>query len=359
MYFNFGSATEAVQTSLDSLKGREMMELKQFIAEDMTAATEAIDRISGNRKDTYTSKYASYLIKRVEARVDGVDFGTIPNTKGNIMKWNVHQYVASAIDLGKSFAPNNETVRCADELYRHLVELRPDFEYGYKTNNSFIVLTYQSACLALVDVAMLALIEAENEVLGPKGAALIRPIKPAHSARTLMKSVRSLNTVFGNGEWSKMIRAFRTTNINKFKATTAVAREAVVEYTPALEFASALGVAIIVASVSITGLIAVVGAIRGLITIYYRTAVKIDTKARSMQQYLDETMPYEQNVSALEKQRKAYAILEKLSGFIEGNIIKDDNRASEEIRREDAQGLSPASLQSIEPVEEFSEFSFS
>ena len=353
MYFNFGSATEAVQTSLDSLKGREMMELKQFIAEDMTAATEAIDRISGNRKDTYTSKYASYLIKRVEARADGVDFGTIPNTKGNIMKWNVHQYVASAIDLGKSFAPNNETVRCADELYRHLVELRPDFEYGYKTNNSFIVLTYQSACLALVDVAMLALIEAENEVLGPKGAALIRPIKPAHSARTLMKSVRSLNTVFGNGEWSKMIRAFRTTNINKFKTTTVVARESVIG------IATALSTAAIVAAVSITGFIAVVGAIRGLITIYYRTAVKIDTKARSMQQYLDETMPYEQNVSALEKQRKAYATLEKLSGFIEGNIIKDDNRASEEIRREDAQGLSPASLQSIEPVEEFSEFSFS
>lgn len=353
MYFNFGSATEAVQTSLDSLKGREMMELKQFIAEDMTAATEAIDRISGNRKDTYTSKYASYLIKRVEARADGVDFGTIPNTKGNIMKWNVHQYVASAIDLGKSFAPNNETVRCADELYRHLVELRPDFEYGYKTNNSFIVLTYQSACLALVDVAMLALIEAENEVLGPKGAALIRPIKPAHSARTLMKSVRSLNTVFGNGEWSKMIRAFRTTNINKFKATTTVARESVIG------IATALSTAAIIAAVSITGFIAVVGAIRGLITIYYRTSVKIDTKARSMQQYLDETMPYEQNVSALEKQRKAYAVLEKLSGFIEGNIIKDDNRASEEIRREDAQGLSPASLQSIEPVEEFSEFSFS
>ena len=355
MYFNFGSATEAVQTSLDSLKGREMMELKQFIAEDMIAATEAIDRISGNRKDTYTSKYASYLIKRVEARADGVDFGTIPNTKGNIMKWNVHQYVASAIDLGKSFAPNNETVRCADELYRHLVELRPDFEYGYKTNNSFIVLTYQSACLALVDVAMLALIEAENEVLGPKGAALIRPIKPAHSARTLMKSVRSLNTVFGNGEWSKMIRAFRTTNINKFKTTTVVARESV----SVIGIATALSTAAIFAAVSITGFIAVVGAIRGLITIYYRTAVKIDTKARSMQQYLDETMPYEQNVSALEKQRKAYAVLEKLSGFIEGNIIKDDNRASEEIRREDAQGLSPASLQSIEPVEEFSEFSFS
>ena len=271
------------------------------------------------------------------------------------MKWNVHQYVASAIDLGKSFAPNNETVRCADELYRHLVELRPDFEYGYKTNNSFIVLTYQSACLALVDVAMLALIEAENEVLGPKGAALIRPIKPAHSARTLMKSVRSLNTVFGNGEWSKMIRAFRTTNINKFKTTTVVARESV----SVIGIATALSTAAIFAAVSITGFIAVVGAIRGLITIYYRTAVKIDTKARSMQQYLDETMPYEQNVSALEKQRKAYAVLEKLSGFIEGNIIKDDNRASEEIRREDAQGLSPASLQSIEPVEEFSEFSFS
>ena len=354
MYFNFGSATEAVQTSLDSLKGREMMELKQFIAEDMTAATEAIDRISGNRKDTYTSKYATYLIKRVEARAEGVDFGTIPNTKGNIMKWNVHQYVASAIDLGKSFAPNNETVRCADELYRHLVELRPDFEYGYKTNNSFIVLTYQSACLALVDVAMLALIEAENEVLGPKGVGMIKTIKPAHSARTLMKSVRSLNTVFGNGEWSKMIRAFRTTNINKFK-TTMAAKEAV----ELVAVATALSTAAIIAAVSITGLIAVVGAIRGLITIYYRTAVKIDTKARSMQQYLDETMPYEQNVSALEEQRKAYATLEKLSGFIEGNIIKDDNRASEEIRREDAQGLSPASLQSIEPVEELSEFSFS
>jgi len=353
MYFNFGSATEAVQTSLDSLKGREMMELKQFIAEDMTAATEAIDRISGNRKDTYTSKYASYLIKRVEARAEGVDFGTIPNTKGNIMKWNVHQYIASAIDLGKSFAPNNETVRCADELYRHLVELRPDFEYGYKTNNSFIVLTYQSACLALVDVAMLALIEAENEVLGPKGVGMIKTIKPAHSAKTLMKSVRSLNNVFGNGEWSKMIRAFRTTNINKFKTTTTVARESVIG------IATALSTAAIIAAVSITGFIAVVGAIRGLITIYYRTAVKIDTKARSMQQYLDETMPYEQNVSALEKQRKAYAVLEKLSGFIEGNIIKDDARASEEIRREDAQGLSPASLQSIEPVEEFSEFSFS
>lgn len=355
MYFNFGIANEEIQSALESQTGRDMVDLKKFLAEDVTAATEAIDRITRTRKDPYTSRYATYLIRRVEARADSVDFGTIPNTKGNLMKWNVYQCIASAIDLAKSLAPNNETVRCADELYRHLVSFRADFEYGYKTNNRFIILTYQSACLALVDVTMLALIDAENEVLGPKGVGIVRKIKLAHSSKTLMKSVRSLNSAFGGGEWSKMIRAFRTASVNSFKTVNSQANEAIT----AIGVATALSTAAIVAAVSITGFIAIVGAIRGLLTMYYRTAVKIDTKARSMQQYLDETMPYEQNVSALEKQRKAYATLEKLTGFIEGNIIKDDIRAANEIRQEDMQGLSSASLQSIEPIEEISEFSFS
>lgn len=350
MYFNFGIATEAVQTALESKTGREMMELKQFLADDVIAATEAVDRVTRVRKDSYTNKYLTYLVNRVEAKAENVNWGDLPNTKGNIIKWKLNTYISAALDIAKSFSPQNATVIEADKLYQNIVQHRADFEYGYKSNNRFIILTYQAACFACVDVVMLALIEAENDAIGPKGVGMVKTIRPSQSSKTLMKSVTGLNAAFTNGDWSKIVKGYRTANINTFKATESVTLMSV---------AASLSTVAIIAAVSITGGIAILSAIRGLISIYYRTAVNINTKARSMQAYLDETMPYEQNTSALEKQRKAHASLDKIAGFIEAHIIKDDARAAQEIKQEDIQGLSPAALSSMDNVGEISEFSFS
>lgn len=334
MYYNFGVATEAVNNFLSSKPANEYTSMKKFLIEDVTAALEGADR-SGKRIGDYQSRYAAWLTRKCEEKADKVDFGDIPDTKGDITKWKVYRkpltelmdYVNSVHTISRS-----EAVLLMNDLNNFLVSCRADFEYGYKTENNFIILTYQTLCLALIDVVALASTEAYTSLNnGLARSPMMKNVRYTHKARTLMSSVNSVINTWKNGEWSRIIKYYKNTRIDMYKTNKSATESAALE----AAFVGTVATVVLVAALSITGVIAIVSAIRGLITIYYRTATSIDDKARSMIAYLDEIAPYETNKDALAKQQKASAKLDKIAGFIEARIIKDDNRAEAEIIQED------------------------
>lgn len=339
MYYDFKEASSVITDVLATQSGRDYENLKNFLIEDIEAATEAIDTRTGVRKSPYTSRYLNYLIEKTVSKAEGINWGKIPESRGNILAWKDYKTIATALDMAKKSNIKDDIIDLALELERNLITYRADFQYGYKTDNTVIILTYQSACYALLDISMLAAISIETAMYNMATGARTVRISISPKAKHFLKSVKQLNRCFQSGEWSKMVRTLKTTRIDAFYASKA---------SEALESAAAVAAGIgtfaIIAAVSITGAIALIGAIRGLITIYYRTAVTIDQKARSMQEYLDEVIPYEQNADAAKKQVKARDKLDRVAGWIEAHIIKDSVRAEAEIADEDKREVSPASL---------------
>lgn len=346
MYFDFGPAQEAVTAALSTKSGKEMYELKEYLAEDCKLAMEAYNPAAGARTSSYTNKFLAYNIQKVQAKAEGMNWGQITKTNGNITRWEAYRTVTEIFDGLKRLGYQDEYYREGKMLLDNLIKYRKDFEYGEKTSNAFITIVFYSSAYAVLDLAILAMVGFEDKVIGKEGIGLTKPIRPSTDSKTLLKSVKSLNQTFQKGEWSKLIRGYRDANIKTLNGAVSHGRamEAIVEV------AAFMGTFAIIAAISVTAAIAIVCAIRGLITMYYRSAVNIDIKARETQKFLDECMPFETNETALKKQQKAYTFLDNISSFIEAHIIKDDIRADTEIREEDARGLSPSALQHIEPI---------
>lgn len=334
MYFDFGIATEAVNSFLESKPANEYTSMKKFIAEDITMALEGADR-SGKRPGNYQSRYAAWLTRKCEEKAEKVDFGNIPNTRGDITKWEYYRKpISELIDHvnREHTISRSEAVLCMNDLNNFLISCRADFEYGYKTENNFIILTYQSLCLALLDITALAAIERDTAIGNDVARGqMTKSVRYTGRARTLIKSANDIIKTWKSGEWTKIIKYYKNTRIDAFKTNKSANEAAALESA----FVGTVATVVLVAAISITGVIAIVSAIRGLITMYYRTAATIDDKARSMIAYLDEIAPYETNKDALAKQQKASAKLDKIAGFIEARIIKDDTRAEAEIIQED------------------------
>lgn len=339
MYYDFKEALPVVADLLATKSGRDANDLKQFLIDDIEAATEAVDSRTGMRTSGYTSKYLNYLIEKTVSKAEKINWGSIPASKGNITRWKEYKCIATALDMIKKVNINNDIINTALELERNIITYRADFEYGYKTDNTVIILTYQSACYALLDISMLASISLEADMYNKAASRTAIRVGVDSKAKHFVKSVKQLNRCFQSGEWSKMVRTLKTTRIDAFYASKA--QEALES---AAAVAAGIGTFAIIAAVSITGAIALISAIRGLITIYYRTAVTIDQKARSMQEYLDEVIPYEQNADAAKKQIKARDKLDRLAGWIEARIINDSIAAEKQIAEEDMKEVSPAAL---------------
>lgn len=334
MYFNFGVATEAVNEFLSNKPANEFIDMKQYLADDITAATEAIDR-TGRRMNDYQSRYVLWLTRKAEEKSANVDFGNIPNTRGDITKWDYYRkpitglmnYVNSILSVNTS-----DTIVCMKDLNNFLVSQRSDFEYGYKTENSFIILVYQTLCIALIDITALAVVEADKAIADNMTRyAMAKSVKHTKQARTLISSINKILDTWKNGDWNRIMRSFKNSRVDMFKTSKSANEAAALE----AAFVGTVATVALVAGIVVTGVIAIVSAIRGLITIYYKSAVNIDTKARSMIAYLDEIAPYENNPEALVKQQKASDKLNKLAGFLEAKIIKEDTRAEAEIAQED------------------------
>ena len=334
MYCDFGAATEAINDFLSSKPANEYTPMKKYLATDVNAALEGADR-RGNRIGNYQSRYAAWLTRKCEEKAEKVDFGKIPDTKGDVTKWDVYRKgISKSMDIINSeyTISRSEAVLCMNDLNNFLVSCRSDFEYGYKTENNFIILTYQSLCLALLDITMLAMCEQNNAINNSVASApMTKNVRYNGKARTLIRSVNGVINTWKSGEWARIVKYYKNTRIDMYKTNKSATEAAALESA----FVGTVATVVLVAALSITGVIAIVSAIRGLITIYYRSAASVDEKARSMIAYLDEIAPYETNKDALAKQQKASAKLDKIAGFIEARIIKDDARAEAEIIQED------------------------
>lgn len=308
--YQLGLATEAVNTLIkNSDESINNLTYKREILLDLglISATEAVHpgdkavpRTSAGRAKLVNALFKDVILKK------NTDFGSIPVSKGNIADFQYYEKMTRCMQVINSNGnlKRDPNVIRMNDLHEAIVSETDAFEYGFKLNIDVIVYTYCTLVAALMDIIQI------NITLFVKDAHGENLNIPVTNYKLITKSVDSFLDIRKSGEWRKLINSYKRSYSK-----------------------NAIGTVVLIAAASIVGIVALINVIRNLIFLYYNSAVTIDEKARAMEAYLAEVMPYEKNEKALKKQQKASARLASIAGTIETKIIKDTQRAETELNK--------------------------
>lgn len=326
---------------------------------DMRSAQPAKDRLhyfdtvlegSAEKNAILLQKLYSDIISK-----SNVDFGTIPQSRGNIIKYKeytvMEQSIESINELFKGIACDD--VRMMNELHDMIISSRKDFELGYTLDIEIIKVIYCTCVMSLYEMINVCLLDYTKMLKkGAKGEDFdFSNIKKKDLI--VIKNVDSLLKSYKNGQWKKMMTAFIK------DSNTKVATEAVPGgLTITAKFAGGKGVGAAAASIwnaipiglkwtalVIAAVIGIFFAIRGLIYLFYSGSVSVMNYAKTNKELLDimiekEKLAGDVDPKIIAKHEKLAGKLESLGSFIEVKILNNDKAAKKDLEKSNKENYS-------------------
>lgn len=156
---------------------------------------------------------ANKLYSHIIARVDDVDFGTIPNTKGDARKMEKYEEIRDCLNVlsqvlqnyGQSTDPVDTVIIALDNI----VDRKDLFVKAYRLNAEMPIVVYNTMVLSVVSATSL-LISTHIEFIklpGNKGydIAFDKASKLKSKDRMLFKNLEAFNAMCSSGEFDKTI----------------------------------------------------------------------------------------------------------------------------------------------------------
>lgn len=306
-------------------------------------------------------------------RPTNVDYGKIPDSRGNILKLSEYDTTAKAIeilnDLMKIDNTSNE-IKILNDFYDMLIKCREDFEYGYKYNIEIIKVLYCNMVRSLYElidmcIASYAMYIKNKEVNKPS----INPVRKTDTI--LLKSVKGILASYKKGEWQKLMTTFKDPKV-------AAVGESYIEMSiNAMKYSNDYGVATEDASSGhstlddafktikdkssefflnsdgklnkfgwtasviafIGGAILVLNALRGLIRFFMRKSSKLSTYLENQAELIKGAIDAEvkrgdTSDKIIERQKKWYSLMKNMAEFINVHILKANSAAERDISSE-------------------------
>lgn len=280
-----------------------------------------------------------------------VDYGKIPDSRGNLLKVKDYDVTAEAIDLLNKLMEGTSIpeLKILNDYHDMLIRCRSDFEYGFKYNIEIIKVMYNNMVRALYElidmcIASYAMYLREKNEKAPR----IRALKPKDCL--MMRSIKSYIAIYKNGEWAKLMKVFKDPKVaaagenvirlqlnESFTGTTKTAYEASlgelldnVGYSLEHKPIGAL-------SIILAPMIILLNALRIMSYFFISSSGKISSYLDRQAELLKTNMDTEirrgadTNSEAMRKQKKMYDFFQSVSGFINAKILKMDELVKKEI----------------------------
>lgn len=324
----FGIAHDCAMELINAQPPIDRLSYKRILMEQLTndpvQIEPAQELFTGNKpiQGAGRSKLVEVLYKDIMNK-SNVDFGTIPQSRGDVTRFQHYKTMESSIDSLNQLLGDraNEGMIRMNSLHEAIIAERQAFEFGYKANVEILQYIYCTMVEALMDVISENIVsyvdylkETQNVDLPPRGRVTNSRVN---------KSVDTFLRLRDKGEWKKLVEYYRREYQKRF-------------------FAEAL----LIGTVTVVGTVALLWAIRSLIYTYFYSAVKVDEKARAMSTYLSAVSANETNEDAKRKQDKFNSKLNNVAAFIETKILKEDPKVNKELQASDS-ALSKAALMGV------------
>ena len=343
------------------------MGLNQVGKEKVGYVDFALEAIAGDSQSVVFEK----LFKELQ-KIEDVNFGHIPDTKGDITKYPYYGQINDIIELINSQTKDGQypNVVTMNKLHQILLDARGDFVFGFKTNNILITSTYKCMYATLIELTNICIVDMTSHLRKKISTSMLDAGKGKTNALTVVKCANQFITLYESGQWSTMMKSFRSGKA--FEAIENIEGELALEdinlsatittgdslWSKVKEIPGKIGslpgqtwdLAKSVWNKGVGGkaviVVALLGILRLLIYAFMQGAAKLKDCLRNNAQILKASMAAEDPNTpddAIEKQKKMLNRIEKTADFIEYTILKREKDITKEVARNDRE-FSPSDI---------------
>lgn len=343
---------------------------------------------------TKSAKTSGYMLSKLYRSIigrSGVNFGKVPESKGDITKYMRYELICECLDtLDRMLKQYQvEELQLAHKLIDTLVVLRKDFEYGYKTGNEFLKTTYCTMVFALHQMINICIVIYTDHLIANREG---KPYASTINSKDLIvvKNVKDFIRMYESGEWAYMMKSitrdsrelvgdiaqFADSDMGKalhfligaatqgglvYGAIKAAPKIAAIE----LKNGKTLGANVVAGwdkfakmgngipskiAIAIVVVIVALFIIRNLIAVFYKGAYSIRDVVNHEEAFLKAHVEAEKengNNFAYAFQSKFLNALIGIRDLIDRRIIKDDAAGKKEIAKENREDFSYNNLREI------------
>ena len=167
-----------------------------------------------------TSKLYDHLVDKI----DDIDFGDIPKSRGDITKLPNYEKVVDCIDIIKQILVNShqdlEPVITLQTTVKYLVEYKDTFIKGYQLNMELPMVVYNTAVLSIYSGISVLISSCIEFIKSPDGTGFDIALDKVQLKKTkdslLFRDLKSLNSAFEQGTLPKALDAMLKQNTKNF-----------------------------------------------------------------------------------------------------------------------------------------------
>jgi hypothetical protein len=281
-----------------------------------------------------------------------IDFGKIPDSKGDITKFDMYDKLSWNIrTINELLKTANHqvgisTLNTLNEVHDTIIKLRKDFEYGFKFDIDVVKLQYNmlvASLYVMVDI----LIVGYNKFLisQPSRSATFEITK---GNLMIIQFAESFLDGVKKGSWATLMKSYQQHNALVPGTEGPISNMALGFLSGAApKVMSALGVI-----TKLPGPLKIVGAVIAIFLIirvgvyyFFNKAVDVSDEIERQNVILKKYMETSQDApKAVEKQNKRSVFLDNVAKTIEVKILKNEEKARQDIAKANKENLNPSAL---------------
>ena len=238
-----------------------------------------------------------------------IDFGDIPDSAGDIEKMKYYANTVECLDtLEKLYRQHNieeptlVTIRTA---ISNMKKYRPQFQDGFRRKHDFIMLTYNSLAMSIIDATSFLIASFMDYVVSPNNAYAVGKNANNSRGRVVTSSLEKFNSMSNNNQFGDALEYMLMEQRKNFAGETVVVTGAIIMI-----------------------LLSIVPIIRELIFFYYHSRVRLSDYLNMQADFLEMNKLAVQSSEKSPAERKA--IIKK-----QDDVIKKLRRKADKLQIND------------------------
>ena len=296
-------------------------------------------------------------------RPNNIDYGKIPDSRGNILKLQGYNTTSKAIELLNELMVMDNTqgeIKTLNDFHDMLLNCRSDFEYGFKYDIQLIKTLYCNMVLSLYELIDMCIVSYSEFV---KNEKMKKPaIRPQRKTDTvLVRAVRGYLASYKSGEWAKAMKALKDPKIAAIGESylqmeiNAIANEDPAmeakanKYTPISDVISMIGDNMKNSEgnislpyklmIGVAGFVALLNFLRWGIRWFMRKSANVSSYLERQSELLKDASEAESSSGTStekqdEKRQKWYIKMHNMAEFINNKILKMNSKVEEDIMKD-------------------------
>jgi hypothetical protein len=252
-------------------------------------------------------------------------------------------------------------VTSMNTLHQILLNARPDFTFGYRTDNFVIISTYNLMVTSLYEMINVCAVDATEYLRAKLSMQLTTP--STKQIRWVTRTTNQFIKMYESGQWSTLMKTFKSNGNSITVASEATIGAQVSFDSPRVEIAQGLkdlpgkvtniagsikrGFDRIPVGKAVIILITLFMALRGIIYYVINSAGKLSDRLKNVASILRANAATENSPSAVEKQKKMLNHLENLSDTIDYKIVKSERLAEGELKKANKADFNPQEINNV------------